>query len=177
MRERAWRWVYTMVVLVVVSSPLGAGEYVEVKDAKKLLKPTDTEAAVYVVRPSFAGKTVKCWAFADDQPLGVTKGKTYLVALVPAGAHVFWSRAENVSALELEVEAGKRYYLKQAMRIGGLKSRVKMRLLDEREGLELVKRCKLAEMTPEGRRRAAEVAVEKLDVAREKARAGDPDDD
>ncbi len=174
---RLARAVACMIVIVAFGSPGLAGEYLDVKDVKELLKPTDTEAAVYIVRPAFTGKTVKFWAFVDDRPMGVTKGKTYVVALVPAGSHLFWSRAENVSAIRVEVEAGRRYYLKQAARMGGMKARVKMQLVDDAEGIELVKKCKLAEMTDEGRERAAEIVAEKLQVAEEKAGAGDSDDD
>ena len=148
-----------------------AGEYVVVKSPNGLLEPTPTEAVVYVVRPAFSGKAVKFWAFVDDQPIGVTKGKTYLAVRVPAGAHLFWSRGENVSVLPLVVEAGKVYFIQQHVRMGGLKARVKLERLGDSDGRQALAKCKLAEMTAAGRTRAAEIVTEKYQVAKDKAAA------
>ena len=90
-------------------------------------------------------------------------------ATVPAGTHVFWSKAENTSALELEVKAGETYYLKQHVKMGGMKARVKVELISEQEGQEAIAKSKYTQLTAEGQARAAEIAAEKYQVAVEKA--------
>jgi len=134
------------------------------------------KALIYIVRPSSAGTAIRMWAFADDSVLGLTRGDTYAFAYVEPGEHLFWSRAENVSALNKSVEAGKTYYLKQNVRMGGLKARVKLETLDESEGQEMLAKCgHHSTLTEAGKARAAEIAAEKLEVAKEKAAKGDTD--
>lgn len=100
------------------------------------------KALVYIIRPAFIGFAVKFWAYADDQFLGVTNGKNYTYAYVTPGEHVFWSRAENVNALKLNVQAGKTYYLQQHVRAGAIKATVDLELLDESEAKRLLEKCK-----------------------------------
>jgi hypothetical protein len=70
----------------------------------------------------------------DDEILGINKGESYFFAYVAPGKHVFWSKSENVDALELTVEAGKTYYIQQHVRMGGFRARTKLEVLDEAEG-------------------------------------------
>jgi hypothetical protein len=94
------------------------------------------------VRPAFLGLAIKMWAFADEQFLGVTKGKNYAYAYVTPGEHVFWSRAENVNAIKVKVDAGKIYYLQQHVAPGAWKAAVELEVLDEEEAKKLLKKCK-----------------------------------
>jgi hypothetical protein len=134
------------------------------------------KALIYIVRPTSAGTAIRMWAFADDSVLALTKGDTYAFAYLEPGDHLFWSRAENVSALTATVEAGKTYYLKQSVRMGGLKARVRLEIIDETEGQEMLAKCgHHSTLTDAGKARAAEIAAEKLAVAQEKAAKGDTD--
>lgn len=152
------------------SGPLAAGELFTVEKETRMAEAKSGHATIYVVRPAMVGKAIKFWAFSDDTPIGVTKGKTYTFGHVPAGKHVFWSKAENVSALEIEVEAGKTYYLWQKARMGGMKARVKLTEATEAEGkAALEKAGKYTSLTGEGETRAKEIAGEYLARAREKA--------
>ena len=128
------------------------------------------KASIYVVRPAKMGMAIRMWAFADDTVLGLTKGDTYAHAYLEPGLYTFWSRAENVSAVIQTVEAGKTYYLKQAVRMGGLKARVEIGFLSDEEGEHVLGRCnQFSTLTEAGRARAAEIAAEKLETAKEKA--------
>ncbi|MCP5113427.1 MAG: hypothetical protein GY953_21550, partial [bacterium] len=101
-------------VLFAGAAPLISGELFTVQKQGEMADARDGHATVYVIRPPMVGIGIKFWAFCDDMPIGVTtEGETYTFAHVPAGKYVFWSKAENVSALEMEVEAGKTYYLWQ----------------------------------------------------------------
>jgi len=126
------------------------------------------QALVYVVRPTSMGFAIKSWFLCDDQVLGVNKGSSYFFAHVAPGTHVFWSKSENVDALELEVEAGKTYYLQQHVRVGGWKARTQLELLDEAEGQQRLAKCtKHGALTDSGRSRGAEIAREHKDRAAE----------
>ena len=128
------------------------------------------KASVYIVRPAKMGMAIRMWAFADDTVLGLTKGDTYAHAYLEPGEYTFWSRAENVSAVKHTVEAGKTYYFKQKVKMGGLKARVSVEFLSDAEGQETLDKCaSFSKLTDAGRARAAEIAAEKQVIADEKA--------
>jgi hypothetical protein len=159
------------VVLMTSAVAIGGGDDYAVRE-KAVVRPEvlPDKASVYVLRPAKMGMAIRMWAFADDTVLGLTKGDTYAHAYLDPGSYTFWGRAENVSAIDQEVEAGKTYYLKQSVKMGGLKARVKVEFLDDAEGLKALEKCKsFSKLTDAGRARAAEIAAEKQDVADEKA--------
>ena len=157
------------IALVICASLISAQELITVSKEKVQPEPSDQAAVVYFVRPAFMGKAVKIWAFVDETVAGANKGKHYTFATVPAGKHLFWGKAENVSGLELEVEAGKTYYLKQKVKMGGMKARVKLMQIDAAEGEKALEKCKYTTLTPAGEERGAEIVAEKYEVALEKA--------
>jgi hypothetical protein len=139
---------------------------------KKVVRPEvlSDKASVYVVRPAKMGMAIRMWAFADDIALGLTKGDTYAHAYLEPGDYTFWSRAENVSAINHTVEAGKVYYFKQQVKMGGLKARVSVEFLSDAEGQEVLDKCaSFSILTDVGKVRAAEIAAEKREKADEKA--------
>ena len=146
-----------------------ADHYTKHKGDKRRGEPTGDKALVYVFRPATMGAAIKTWAFADDQLIGVSKAKGYYFALVPAGQHVFWSKAENTSALEVEVEGGETYYFKQSIKMGFNKARVKMIQITEAEAEKYFGKCSYCEPTEEGSRRAIEIAANRMDRAEKKA--------
>jgi len=118
-------------------------------------------ALLYVLRPTSAGFAIKSWFFRDQEVLGVNKGSSYFFATLPAGKHVLWSKSENVDALELEVEAGKTYYIQQHVNIGGLKARTSIELLDDATGAERLAKCdKHGALTDSGLARGKELAAQ-----------------
>ena len=163
------RVVLMTLALAVCGSLLSAEEMITVSKEKVLAEPSDQEAVVYFVRPAFIGKAVKIWAFVDQTVVGANKGKHYTFAKVPAGRHLFWAKAENLSALQLDVEAGQTYYLKQKVKMGGLKARVKLIQVDAAEGGEALEKCKYTTLTGAGEERGAEIVAQKHGIAVEKA--------
>jgi hypothetical protein len=162
--------VIAVFILVSMLSAAQAGEYyTKHKGSKQQGEPTADSALVYVFRPAITGAAIKTWTFADDQLLGVTRAKGYTYTLVPEGRRVIWSKAENTSAVELEVEGGKTYYFKTAIRPGLAKARVKLVQVGEQEAQKFLKKCAFCEPTDEGRARGAEIAANRLDKAVKKA--------
>jgi hypothetical protein len=147
-----------IILALLIAAEVTAGEYAEVEKSRPEPQPTGDQAVVYVVRPALAGKAVKMWAFVDTTPIGVNKGRQCTYALVPAGRHIFWARAENISAMEMDIEPGKIYYLKQDLRMGVMKARVALEVLAPEEGEKALAKCSYTTLTPEGQKRAAEIA-------------------
>lgn len=117
-----------------------AKEYFIEHAQKQWGEPKGDQALVYILRPATTWPT-KMWAFADETLLGVTKSDSYVYAYVDPGEHVFWSKAENVNAIRISVEAGKTYYIQQHAQIGVWKMAVELEVLDEPEAKELLKQC------------------------------------
>lgn len=105
------------------------------------------KALVYILRPATMGFAIKMWAFADQEFLGVTKGKNYTYVYVAPGEHVFWSKAENVNAIKMRVDAGKTYYIQQHVRFGAWKASVELEILEEAEAKQLLDKCKYVTFT------------------------------
>jgi hypothetical protein len=167
-----------LAIFAVVSGLLAAGGLVAGDEGdyavreKKVVRPEvlSDKASVYIVRPASLGMAIRMWAFADDTVLALTKGDTYAHAYLDPGEYTFWSRAENVSAVTQTVEAGKTYYFKQKVKMGGLKARVSVEFLSDAEGQQVLDKCaSYSTLTEAGRARAAEIAAEKQQVADEKA--------
>jgi hypothetical protein len=147
-----------------------AGEYfVKQKDDARRGEPTADMALVYVFRPASVGGAIKTWTFADDQLIGLSKAHGYYFALVPEGKHLFWSKAENTSAIEFDVKGGETYYLKTAIKMGLAKARVKLIEVDEAQAEKFFSKCAYCEPTEEGRARAQEIVANRREKAQTKA--------
>jgi hypothetical protein len=162
-----------LIMLLMLVSALSVAQaaeyYTKHKGDKREGEATADSGLVYVFRPAITGAAIKTWSFADDQLLGVTRAKGYSFALVPAGSRVIWSKAENTSAIELEVEGGRTYYFKTAIRPGLSKARVKLVQITEAEARKYLKKCSYCEPTEAGRARAAEIAANRVEKAVRKA--------
>lgn len=151
-----------------LAAPTSAEKLFTTSKEKVFEEPSDSEALVYVVRPATVGFAIKLWAFADKDAIGVTKGRMYISGKVAPGKHVFWAKAENISALELNVKPGKTYYLKQSVRMGAFKARVKLEVISKEEWEKNVKKCSYAKLTAGGKKRGADLAAKGLSKARKK---------
>ncbi len=156
-------------VLAVLSAAEAAEYYTKHKGDRRKGEPTEEMALVYVFRPAVVAYAIKTWTFADEQLIGVSKPKGYYFALVPPGKRIIWSKAENTSAIELELEAGETYYFQTMIRMGFGKARVKLEQVDETRAEKFFKKCSYCEPTDEGRARALEIIANRLDRAGNKA--------
>lgn len=119
------------------------------------------KALLYVVRPTKMGFAIKSFFMIDDTIVGINKGSSYFFTSVEPGKHLFWSKSENVDALEMEVEAGKTYYIQQKVQMGGFRARTKLVVLDTFEGEAALAECdKHGTITAKGREKGAEIVAE-----------------
>lgn len=82
--------------------------------------------------------------FIDGTKIGINVSKTYLYKEVTPGTYLIVGKAENTSELELTAEAGKNYYIWQQVRMGVIKARNTIHLVDEIKGKAGVMECELA---------------------------------
>lgn len=145
---------------VLIALCAGVGTAVAQPAAGQAAAPTagPNEAVVYIVRPANMGFAINFWAFVDQRPLGMTKGNQHLAATVPAGEHIVWSRSGNVSALKMSFDAGQTYYLEQKVKMGGIRARVTLEVLDAEAGRKAVEETKLAP-PPDEPERGEEIAA------------------
>lgn len=158
-------------VMVLAGSTCLAGDYYtkHKKSGTTFGEPMHDKALVYMIRAATMGMAIRTWSFYDDELIGVTRGRGYSFAHVPPGERLLWAKAENTSALTVNLEAGKTYYFKQKILPGLGKARVKLVPIDEATAAKMLRKCGWAEPTPEGRRQAAEIVANRLDRAERKS--------
>ncbi len=145
--ERKWNAVPAILLVlglaaVFYAEPTFAGKYVDFTKDHPLGEIKPDKALIYALRPTSVGAAIKSFFLCDDEVLGINRGNSYFFAYVEPGKHVFWSKSENVDAVELDVEAGKIYYIQQHVRMGGFRARTKLEILDAAEGEETLAKCK-----------------------------------
>jgi len=126
---------------VEVKGPLSRKEM----DLKaKALTPAEGKALVYILRPTGFGALIRMGVDCDSVHIGSTKAENYIYAMLDPGVHTLVSKAENKSSLEVTLEAGKTYYIKQQVKMGFAFAETGLKLVDEQEGQKYLKKCKLA---------------------------------
>jgi hypothetical protein len=107
------------------------------------MQPPPGKALVYIIRSSVLGLAVGVRVSINDYKIGLTRGRSFLYAILDPGTHIIRSMAENTSEIQLNVEAGKTYFIEQVIKMGVLIARNKIILLDEEYGRQLLNKCKL----------------------------------
>jgi hypothetical protein len=102
------------------------------------------KALIYIIRDTMLGNAIQTKLAVDGQWVGVNKGNNYFFISVTPGTHYFCSRAENHSAIELTVEAGKTYYLHQEVEMGIMKARTKLEVMDADKALKKLPKLNLS---------------------------------
>jgi hypothetical protein len=109
----------------------------------KTLTPPEGKSLIYVVRPSKLGFAVGFSTSCDDKPVGKTKGHRFIYAILEPGSHKLTTTGgEKDATLELTTEAGKTYFVELVPKMGVMLARVKMQVLEEKEGREKLEKCK-----------------------------------
>jgi hypothetical protein len=110
----------------------------------KTLQPSDGKALVYILRPSTFGMVVRMFVRCDSVHIGSTMAHNFVYAMLDPGTHTLRSTSENNSTLEITVDAGKVYYVKQEVKMGFAIAETGLKLVDEKEGQKYLQKCKLA---------------------------------
>lgn len=105
-------------------------------------------ANIYVYRNEQMGAAIKMPVALDGRMVGDTAAKTYLLLQVPPGRHTLVSKTENDSTLNLNVAAGRNYFVWQEVKMGMWSAGSLLQVVDEATGKAGVAECKLVQSLP-----------------------------
>lgn len=98
-------------------------------------------ASVYIFRSEAIAPKVRMKVEIDGGQIGETGPGSFIYAEVTPGVRRIVSRAENVDTLEIELVAGKTYYVWQEVRLGLLSARARLKLMTDEEGKRGLTEC------------------------------------
>jgi len=102
------------------------------------------KTTVYIIRNSSIGSLIKMGVECNDLKIGSTKAKQYVYTVLDPGNYTFVSTAENKASLSLTLEPGKIYYINQQVKMGIIKARTGLELMNEADGIKALNDCKLS---------------------------------
>ena len=112
--------------------------------AAKTYQVAPGKTNIYIYRNENLGGAVKLTLLLDGKLLGDTGPKTYYLVETDPGRHSILSKAENDSALELNTEAGRNYFVWQEVKMGLWQPRSLLQQVDDATGKAAVAECKRA---------------------------------
>lgn len=130
-------WLY-----LPIQRPASLASLVEDSEAKKF-SPVPDKAVLYIYRNQFRGSAWQIPITLNGKLIGSTGGYTFFQKILSPGPYVVESWAENIAHIELNLEAGKIYYLRHKTRTGTSKIRAELDLVDEIAGRKGVEQAKL----------------------------------
>jgi pyruvate/2-oxoglutarate dehydrogenase complex dihydrolipoamide acyltransferase (E2) component len=105
--------------------------------------PAD-KALVYVVRPTNSGSRIQTRLGINGMWVGANNGNNYFFVTLDPGLYYFCSQGQDRSALALNVEAGKTYYLQQTVTTGMTRSRSSLDIVTDQSGQEGLTKANLS---------------------------------
>lgn len=134
---------FAMFLSGCASVPMGSKE--NDAQAKAFAAPSPGIAGLYIFRNSFVGQALTKTLYINAKPIGTSANKVYFYKEVPAGKHTIATQSEfSDNALEITVEAGKHYFIRQYIRMGVFVGGANLELVSEEEGKKEVLQCSLA---------------------------------
>ena len=99
-------------------------------NAQEFMKADTNKAIIYFVRTSSVGSAINFRYFDGEQYIGKFKGKGYFYYECDPGNHLFWASSENSDFIEAELQVGKTYVIIADPRMGGIKARVALSIMN-----------------------------------------------
>jgi hypothetical protein len=96
---------------------------------------------ICVLRPQWIAAAVTAPVHDNGRLVGATRGPTYFCYAAQPGHHVITSKADTVEEAMLDVEAGKRYYLRQIVDNMFGVVRTRLAWIDDGEARTLIDKC------------------------------------
>jgi hypothetical protein len=116
--------------------------------AKPEIKPSQTAAKLIIIRTTSFGFAVKIDNFVDGKFIGQTQGKSYFITEVEPGTRYVIGASENNACARLNFEAGKVYYLMQAIFPGIMFARTGFGTMTPEEADKEIKEAKYFILDP-----------------------------
>lgn len=128
------------VVATLLVASCGNFGMVQQEQRPEIKAPAD-KATLVIIRATNFGFAMIIDNYLDGKHIGQTKGKTYFLTEVEPGTHYVMSQAENVGCARFDFEAGKVYYLTQAIFPGIMKARTGFIAIDPEQAEKDIEDC------------------------------------
>ena len=144
-KKTFWLTVFLLVVCLggCGSIPLASYED-DLRVKRSSVKPD--KAHIYVYRNESLGFAVPMTVAVDGRASGRTVAQTYVMWEVDPGPHEITSYAEDKSAVSINAEPGKAYFVWQEVKVGLWKARSLLHAVDEETGRKSVAGCRLGQV-------------------------------
>jgi len=131
--------------LLAISLSIFAGsastiQYVKIPDQNIPIEDT-TKCRIYVYRPTTFGYAVQIPITDSNNIVGKTGPNGYLCWERSPGTIIVEGRAENTSAVSINAQNGKAYYVLQDIRMGILSARTDLEIVEPARGKEEIINC------------------------------------
>jgi hypothetical protein len=136
--------IFSILFIAVSSFAFGQTTLAQKDSAAKNLAPIAGKAIVHIIRPTSYGFLIKMNVECDSVHIGSTKAKKYIYTVLDPGRHTFVSKSENHYKFDLDVEAGKIYYIKQQVEMGALYAETGLEILSDQDGKKYLDKCTLS---------------------------------
>ena len=146
MKNAFFSLIFISIGLVVATSCAStAGASSEKSEAAKEFQKVADKGVVYLYRPARAvGAVITTNIRINGQNAGATGPGSFFRWELKPGTYVFSAQTpESSAAVEIDVEAGEHYFVMQSEHMGLNSSRVSMKEVDEKTGMNEVSKKKL----------------------------------
>ena len=119
--------------------------YIKNNDFPIILSDNEEKALIYVYRnDEHFGAHISFYVYVnkpnDNQMLaGFTKGNQYIYFFLKPGKYTIYSKADNIDKLNLKVDAGEIYCIKQ-IPLPGIKATNEIKLVNKEEAKKIIKK-------------------------------------
>lgn len=128
------------VVVTLLAASCGDFGMIQQEQRPEVKAPRDKALLVIIRATSFGGGIIVD-NYLDGKLIGRTKRKTFFLTKVDPGTHYVMSQAENVGCARFDFEAGKVYYLTQAIYPGIMKARTGFVAIDPEQAEKDIQEC------------------------------------
>ncbi|MBN1757757.1 MAG: DUF2846 domain-containing protein [Chitinispirillaceae bacterium] len=139
------------------------------QDTKPSPKSNSDKAVLVIMRTTSYGAGATISNYLDGKIIGQTKGKSYFFTEVTPGKHSLVCRNENMRPHEINFEAGKVYYLQQAIYMGMMAARTEYDTLNPQIFEEQKPECDFVVFDPALAEGEDEATVDMEEVKEERA--------
>ena len=136
----------TAVLLVSGCASVDMAPKAESAKAKEFNSPSQGNAGVYIYRDSFVGQALKKDVWINGKCIGETAPDVFFYTEVEGGKkHKVDTESEfSPNSLELMFEAGKKYFIRQFIKLGVFVGGAGLELIPEEQGKKDVAKLELA---------------------------------
>jgi len=118
------------------------------KEEKPSPMASPDKATLVIMRTTSYGFAAKVENYLDGKLIGQTKGKCYFFTKIDPGQHLLICKNENMRPHQINFEAGKVYYLQQAIYMGAWSARTEYDTLNPAKFEEQKPECDFLVLSP-----------------------------